>query len=263
MKRRIWRSRCRVGWWETSDFPAKPSEEADLERLFDVLRAIAYWLYTKASELEDVASAPEQLRALGCQRIEHQTQDSHTVAFRRIIDSVGSQVRLTVQIEFDVGSDYDCRFDGVFLEVSDHRMQRETYRHRLGLTSVCEVERLLELLRPGVPEDDLYFLLRPLRVLDEADLDLLSDYPASEPMWEDILALWDDFTPIWWPFEKEGHPWPSEERRLVLLSRIRAGLPSDFPKTPSTPVQLAQVANELRHIADWVSSGDADVLNDT
>ena len=90
--------------------------------------------------LQDVAERPDRLLDAGYIRRDEATTDIvRAVAYEKVISSNESQLKLLVQIHFelaisdDVGYEYDefCSrsFNGVYLEVQDRQMEAEDNRY--------------------------------------------------------------------------------------------------------------------------------------
>jgi len=126
-------------------------------------------------DLRDVAERPDRLIDAGYTRRDEATTDTvGAVVYEKVISSDESQLKVLVQIHFqlaisdDVGYEYDelCSysFNGVFLEVQDRQMESEDNRYfdeesehpvkagtlRLDIDSLCDVELLVALLKPRV-----------------------------------------------------------------------------------------------------------------
>jgi hypothetical protein len=125
--------------------------------------------------LQDVAERPDRLLDAGYTRRDEDTTDTiRAIIYEKVISSDESQLKLLVQIHFqlaihdDVGYEYDelCSysFNGVYLEVRNRQMKAEDNRYfdeesehaisvgtlKLDIESLGEVERLFALLKPGV-----------------------------------------------------------------------------------------------------------------
>ena len=126
-------------------------------------------------DLRDVAERPDRLLDAGySRRDEPSTDQVRAVIYEKTISSDESQLKLLVQIHFelaisdDVGYSYtdlcSYSFNGVYLEVLDRQMEPDDNRYfdeesehpasigalRLEIESLGEVERLVALLEPGV-----------------------------------------------------------------------------------------------------------------
>ena len=126
-------------------------------------------------DLRDVAENPDRLLDAGYIRRDETTTDTlRAVVYEKAICSDESQLKLLVQIHFelaisdDVGYDYpdlcSYSFNGVYLEALDRQMEPEDNRYfdeesehpisvgalKLDIDSLGEVERLVALLKPGI-----------------------------------------------------------------------------------------------------------------
>lgn len=89
----------------------------------------------RVTHLDDFSEKPDQLCQFGFSRREEDTTDSvRSVWFERTFDSIESQVRFVLQVEFELAIDDDPNvsytenlsysFNGVFLRVIDRQMER-------------------------------------------------------------------------------------------------------------------------------------------
>jgi hypothetical protein len=126
-------------------------------------------------DLQEIANSPNMLLERGYVRKDEYTTDTlRSVIFEKAIASSESQLKLLVQIHFElaisdnVGYDYEqnCSysFNRVHLEVINRQMERENNRYfdeesedpisvgtlKLDIESLAEVERLVRLLKPHV-----------------------------------------------------------------------------------------------------------------
>jgi hypothetical protein len=100
------------------------------------------------------------------------------------------------------------------------------------------------------PNDELHRVFSAL--WDDEDL---SDFHLE------LLAPRDDETPLWWPMRRDP-PWAAEERRRVLLMRIRRMLLSGVPLPPVTREDREYVIEAIRVVRDWlVNNGPEEVLD--
>lgn len=126
-------------------------------------------------DLWDTAGSPDRLLDFGyARRDERGTDTVRGVVYEKALTSDESQLKLSVQVHFelaisdDVGYDYpelcSYSFTGVYLEVSDRQMEQWDDRYfneetehpvragtlKLDIDSLGEVERLVTLLKPGI-----------------------------------------------------------------------------------------------------------------
>jgi hypothetical protein len=88
---------------------------------------------------------------------------------------------------------------------------------------------------------------------------LFADEELAESYIE-LLAPMSDLTPEWWPRRRDP-PWTVEERRRVLLMRIREQLLDGVPLPPVTRADRECVLQALRIVRDWLEdSGPDEVL---
>jgi hypothetical protein len=119
--------------------------------------------------------------------------------------------------------------------------------------------------RRAASSDELQDLLQPLQQISEEmfyELDPVAHDPEAMAPW-DLLAFRADGTPGWWLATRNDTPWKEgtpNERRRILLERIRENLPAEYPRRPE-PRDIQRLLAALRHVAYGVTSGASDILS--
>jgi len=122
------------------------------------------------NDLREVVTEPEFLEKKGFVRREEETTDSvRWVWYEKVIDSVNSQIRFIVQIEFELFISDNCAsyienrdygFNGIYLRVIDRQIEaldnisyddeyellRETDRWALSIHTVSRLKSFCEML---------------------------------------------------------------------------------------------------------------------